>query len=604
MVLLPGCPCCGSTPCEWCPSGESLPDTVTLDLSVPAGYSQGADLIEVGVSACFGAGAAIRVTSPGGAPGVDDGPISAASVTAGGSGYAVLGREEPDLSISATVGSGATFSPSFTEDADACGRPIWTISGITASPAGSGYADYQPVTITPNAGTTQTAAPDAYIRTGLIAPTVTATATGGSGAVLSVSLTSFSWYGETRWKVTGVSVTSGGSGYTQDDPVTFDVTGTGWADEWASATINVDGGGAITSVTISYEGAFADTDGSVASVVVSTGGWFYKENAALPAIVADVTLTVTQTQPWYAPTAAGASLSVTVDDDPGSGTFGHITGVTIDAGGDNYLAWRSVPNCWHQFDGRSFVLARSTENPCVYEYGCSPDAENAIELLYFQFRPRSALSPNKPVLFASMWQPKPTVEGNPAWLGPGGRSGAVAGSTYVEHCDFSEIVCDDPDEASSMPFPAGTVATVTPGGEAVAAICRAADPDVYHNIKLTLHVEGSDIEYTFGSPLADNDGTRGIDRGMWGSDNTWDGASSALLTLGLTWDGCRSRWYILTLIYYTPSGGVWSSYFASGAPLPEDADGYPADGVVTLFAGAGSGPRPDTITCTISRVLP
>ena len=132
-------PCCAPPPpCTLCTEGE-LPDTVTVTFDGLTDKTPGPDLISVGFSACFGGGASAQVTAPGGDPDTDKGPISAVTLTSGGSGYAKLGRVLPTVTASGGSGSGATLTPSLTSSNDACGIPRWSVSSVSVS-GGTGYA--------------------------------------------------------------------------------------------------------------------------------------------------------------------------------------------------------------------------------------------------------------------------------------------------------------------------------------------------------------------------------------------------------------------------------------------------------------------------------
>lgn len=110
------------------------------------------------------------------------------------------------LEFSSCIGSGAAA----TVDAPAAASPCdyegmaGPISGVTLTSGGSGYA-----------------------RLGRVAPTITASVSGGAGASLSVTLSEQSEYlGDgcmevPWWAVGSVSVTAGGSGYSDDTAVTF-----------------------------------------------------------------------------------------------------------------------------------------------------------------------------------------------------------------------------------------------------------------------------------------------------------------------------------------------------------------------------------------------
>jgi hypothetical protein len=281
--------CCG---CEQCAAG-SLPETVTVTFdNIP----ERVYWVDIQFSACYGSGARARVSETTG----QHNAISAIEVLDGGSGYAKLGRVAPSLTItgsgtgatftptlqavndkcgvpswkvasvavsggsgythgenltvdvaagdtvttpavlalqtvrgqptlaaSATTGSGATFTISTASNGDS--PETWRVSGVTVSGSTSGYVEGEKLAF---AGGTEVAAADVRIRTDLVEPTVTASVSGGSGASLAVSLTKSG----DRWGVSGVGVTSGGTGYTDGDPVTFAVTD-GTQETAASATI-------------------------------------------------------------------------------------------------------------------------------------------------------------------------------------------------------------------------------------------------------------------------------------------------------------------------------------------------------------------------------
>jgi hypothetical protein len=211
--------CCGQTPpCTTCTEGE-LPDTVTVTFNGFTDQTPGPDLISLGFSACFGGGASARVTAPGGDPDTDKGPISAVSLTNGGSGYAKLGRVEPTLTVSGGSGTGATFTPTIESEDDACGVPFWALKSV-AFKGGIGYVDGEPLTITAAEGDTEAQAAVAVVRTARTQPTLTASVAGGSGAALSAS-TSANYGTPATWGVSGVSVTNGGTGYMDGAAVTF-----------------------------------------------------------------------------------------------------------------------------------------------------------------------------------------------------------------------------------------------------------------------------------------------------------------------------------------------------------------------------------------------
>jgi hypothetical protein len=444
-------PCCNSNPCTACTTG-SLPDTVTVTFNGFTDKTPGPDLISLSFSSCFGGGASARVTAPGGDPDTDKGPISAVSLTNAGSGYAKLGRVAPTISIGGGSGTGATFTPTITSSNDACGVPSWKIASVAVKD-GTGYVDGEALTVTIADGDIEAAAASVIVNTARTQPTLTASASPGSGAVFSVTmsqnfgspstwgvasvtvtnggtgytdgdnltfaggsatkvneeasayirtgrsiptligsvdgtgssaavtptLTEYTdYYGGSYWSVTGFTITNGGSGYSENDPVSVTVTdGTpGYFSYFYAYVSSVDEDGAITGIAIDWGGEFYkdtgviqsvelwrggsyyDDDGVPTGVTVSGGGQYYREDASEPPYVATVTISISQTTPSD---GTGAEITATVGDDPqNAATFGKITGLTIENGGTGYLAWKWVANacCGWQLNGMPIVLKR------------------------------------------------------------------------------------------------------------------------------------------------------------------------------------------------------------------------------------------------------
>lgn len=447
-------PCCGAPPCSQCTTGE-LPDTVTVTFDGFTDQTPGPDLISLSFSSCFGGGASARVTAPGGDPDTDKGPISAVSLTNAGSGYAKLGRVGPTLTISGGSGTGATFTPTLTSTDDSCGVPTWSISSV-AFKDGTGYADGEELSVTEAVGDTaasvavarvhttrtqptlsasasdgsgatftvttasngdtpqtwgvsgvsvsgttssyadmtkiaftgtgvveQTAA-DAYVRTVRVQPTPTLTVQSlGSGAGLTATLTQINdpgeWPARPAWEVSSIAITAGGTGYSVYDTIECTTDGQGSPYSWFYAYVEqVDENGAILAVTLYGGGAFFkstgeidevqilsggayyDDDGVPVGVTVENGGQYYREDASETPYVADITISITQTAPSD---GAGAEITATVDDDTSSPTFGRITGLTIEGGGADYLAWKWIANacCGWQLNGMPIVLKRGRQ---------------------------------------------------------------------------------------------------------------------------------------------------------------------------------------------------------------------------------------------------
>lgn len=369
MMLGSNCSaCCG---CATCAEGE-LPDTVTVAISgYNDEYVQGPDLALLSFTSNYGSGASGRVAAPSGDPATDKGPISVVEVSYSGSGYAVLGRVAPTLTISGYPygsGTGATFTPTLNNTQDANGYDLWSLASVAVS-GGTGYADFEPLTITVADGDTQVTLASAITFVDKSPPTLTLSGTATATIVLS-GVSIFLDY--PYYTVGSVTVTNGGSGYTNGQALTFstaagDVTLTN-----ATATAVVISGDQLQSVTITNPGNYYHTDSGGISVVVKDGGSYYREDASATPYLATVTIAVIQSAPS---TGSGAVLAAIIDDDTASASFGFITGVTITNGGDGYLAWANrVAVCCEDFwNGMSVVLKRGKDNagvddPCWYSH--------------------------------------------------------------------------------------------------------------------------------------------------------------------------------------------------------------------------------------------
>lgn len=216
-MLLPGCGCCSACKCD---AGTKLPYSLTATFSALSNRTHGnhATLL---FSSDFGSGASGVLLGPGGCDNNEEdtcgtsnrGPITEVLLLDGGSGYAVLGRSAPALDISASPGSGCTFTWTLSVD-DSSGASVWSLASVAVA-GGSGYVEGTPLTITFQndcCKTVQTP-PAAILHTGLSReePTVTASVNGGNGAVLPVTLSGGG--SPQTWAVAAVDVTEGGNGY-------------------------------------------------------------------------------------------------------------------------------------------------------------------------------------------------------------------------------------------------------------------------------------------------------------------------------------------------------------------------------------------------------
>lgn len=454
MLGAPCSPCCGK--CSNCQEG-TLPETVTVTLNGFTDKSPGPFLCGLTFSACYGSGAAGRVTAPAGDPDTDAGPVSAVSLTNAGSGYAKLGRVIPTVTATGS-GSGASFDVTLTQSQDNCDLDFWAVSGVKITGSGTGYAEDEilqfsvaegdteqvvavvrlqtqreeptatlavssssgtgaelsvsfasiggtpeqwevsavtvddagdlyatgdEVAFTFGTNTLEVGPASFFVKAAHVEPSVEALMnyTAGTGAAFAVTLSPFvSFDGSDVWAVDSISVTNAGSGYAQYDPVEVvavdGITRAGcgaYVDavdengEILSVSVYDGGeylkGGPITEVEVTNGGTYYGDSGEPIGVEIDNGGIYYREDASAPPYVADITVGIDQLPPSA---GAGAEISATVGDDPeDAATFGKITALTIDAAGDDYLAWRWLANdcCGHALNGKQYVLKRSLGTP-------------------------------------------------------------------------------------------------------------------------------------------------------------------------------------------------------------------------------------------------
>jgi hypothetical protein len=295
---------------------------------------------------------------------VAGGAVTSITVTNPGEGYAreIFTRTEPDMDVtlSASAGTGAVLSSTLTQVGTG-EEAYWYVSAVAVTNGGTGYTGAESVVFTPEAGATTQDPAYGYVVTGRTAPTVTATATGGSGASLSVTLTqSTDFNGLDVWGVSAVSVTSGGTGYTDGSEVTFTVTD-GVAVYGASATITV--GREEPTVTASVPAPSAGTGAALAVTLTASGtSWTVSG------------LSITNGGSGY---SAGDSIAMATGDTEESGGYaivdtvngsGAITAVTIYSGGSYYRSTgviESVSIGW----GGEYFKSTGVITSVVIEYG-------------------------------------------------------------------------------------------------------------------------------------------------------------------------------------------------------------------------------------------
>jgi hypothetical protein len=327
-------------------------------------------LVWLEFSACIGSGVAGTVDAPEAASPCDyegmAGPITGATVTNGGSGYARLGRVQPTVTASVSGGTGAAFSVTLAEQSENLGdgcmpAAYWNVASVSVTNGGSGYSDGVAVTFSAATGDTVAEAAKAYAYVAVGTPVATATVYGtGAGAVLLPTFaaltspaTSPSRGGaanppfctkpsRTAYEVTGFTISNGGSGYSVDDVVeiAFASNDDGIeADVGSFAVSSVDQSGAITAVTVNYGGEYGgsltdELEEVVVEGCVGGAGKYYREDASVAPYVATVTVTVNQEEPS---TGSGAVITATVEDDTASANFGKVVSLTVVDGGTGYL---------------------------------------------------------------------------------------------------------------------------------------------------------------------------------------------------------------------------------------------------------------------------
>lgn len=232
LGLMLGSPCsaCCEAKCDQCETG-SLPDAVTVTFSGYPDTGPPFGLLTLEFTSCYGSGAAgtAQVAS-------QPGPITGTTVTNGGSGFAKLGRVEPTVTADGTGGAGADITVTLTEEADACGIPYWTVSGLTVVDGGENYDDGGVVVFSVASGDTAEVAAYATVITSRGEPelTVEPPEDSGSGATFTVTL-SDAGDAPDLWEIDSITVTDGGSGYSDGD---FATVGLGSGDvEQSPATL-------------------------------------------------------------------------------------------------------------------------------------------------------------------------------------------------------------------------------------------------------------------------------------------------------------------------------------------------------------------------------
>lgn len=370
------CDTCRSDTCE----GFDLEEAFSCRSGGNPLCFRSADLLSLQfTSPCFGTGAAGTVqgtgadtpSSPGVTPG--RGPLTGVTLTNGGSGYAILGRRAPTITLVSqpTVGGSgyaipATVTVNLENVKDNCNIDTWQIESLTIIDGGRGYQTYQPLDFAIESGGVVLAH-----ATGLIAirnsePTLTATASPGTGATFTVLLAE----NEAGWTVVSVEVSGNTSGYVDGTLLTFASEDATPDSTPAEAYIRTTGeNGQISSIDIGYGGLYYVAGVFDGVDVFTDRGSFYYPDASLPAYVRPPNVTVIQgggPSPGFFGTdrgggGSGAQITATVDGNPASPTFGRVTGLTLVNAGTNYLAY--YKDAIEYLGNGKFALGTALSNP-------------------------------------------------------------------------------------------------------------------------------------------------------------------------------------------------------------------------------------------------
>jgi hypothetical protein len=337
-----------------------LPDTLTVTLGGFATAFPAVSRIPLAFSSCQGEGAAGYVNAP--EPGSTPGPVDTPILTAGGGGYAAIGRVEPTI----TGDSNSTVTFTLAEEAGDCDWPYWRIASAAVVDGGDegSYTDNQQFYLYYGPEVMEVSPAYLRVRTVRAAPTIVADLSGaiGTGGALSVNLSAGTDLdGRDIWGVDTLSIDTAGTGYVVDDPIAFVVTDGQESYSAFGRVTSVGGSGEITGYVIDSPGEYFKDTGVADIIVVDDGGVYYEEDPTEPALLADVTATVDGGG------GTGATFTISIDDDPESPTFGSLTGIALDDGGDDYNGSDYVRSCCDTaLDGRTFVL-RKGARPCARE---------------------------------------------------------------------------------------------------------------------------------------------------------------------------------------------------------------------------------------------
>lgn len=287
------------------------------------------------------------------------------------------GRTEPTVTASVAGVTGAILAVTLSSNGDS--PETWGVASVSVTSAGTGgtWDGFLQAPVTFATGDTTVTAATATATANFTNPGVYYYGTNGSGSGFSATLTLTEETGDDgkpQWSPSSISITNGGSGFAVGEWLEFQANGydpgAGVRGVATYYVATVDDSGAVLTVTgpdvlssepfreisgiasiaIDTAGAYYNADITAASVEIIEPGEYYLEDPDAPICVAEVTVDASGCG------GDDAEISVTIDDDPTSATYGQITDLTIDEAGTGYLCW--VWSCSHldYLNGESIVL--------------------------------------------------------------------------------------------------------------------------------------------------------------------------------------------------------------------------------------------------------
>jgi len=356
--------------------------------------------------------------------------------------------------------------------------PFWRIVSVSVIHGGSNYTSCFQLSITfpPGTGVAQNAVLSARVN-GPPTATVSVASASGSAASLSVTFAEDTFSYCRSWGVAFVSIANGGTGYAIGDSVTITSNATvgGFGGFSAQVSdVSEDGEilavsivqpgqyfarGPLASVEVEYPGSYWGS-GSISGVNINSGGSYWANDKSATPYVSTVTV---EALPCQREGGTPATLAATIDTNTASATFGQITGVTIEEGGDCYRAFsHELKNCGTgSLNGNTYKLPGKD---CAYS-GCRDGFKIDVEYKGESEKPVVFLSNTNPDCFRI---PLPVVEGPP----------------------FS---CSELEFTASHPIHSAVDVTVSSAENDLVTFEQAANAE---SIEIEVEGEDSDVIYT------------------------------------------------------------------------------------------------------------